>query len=212
MSQSVTIDTVPVAFFDFDGTLTTGDTLMPFLKFVVGTPAYYTKLVLISPVLAAYFAKLLRNDIAKQIVLKHYLDGYQINDLFELGQRFSEEVISSMLRPKGMECLRWHQAQGHRCVLVSASIDVYLSAWAKQEGFLEVICTKLENDTDGYVSGKIRGKNCHGEEKLKRVNKWREGLGSIETFAYGDALADIPLLTSVDNGYILIRSGDFYKV
>lgn len=143
MSHNDTPNARPVAFFDFDGTLTTGDTLMPFLKFVVGTPTYYAKLALVSPVLAAYFAKLLRNDIAKQIVLKQYLAGYHIDDLFERGQRFCDEVIPTMLRPEGMERLRWHQEQGHECVLVSASMDVYLNAWAKREGFSEVICTAL---------------------------------------------------------------------
>ncbi|WP_257292907.1 haloacid dehalogenase-like hydrolase, partial [Endozoicomonas sp. ONNA1] len=54
-----------VAFFDFDGTLTTGDTLMPFLKYVLGRRKYYAKLFLVSPILVAYFAKVLRNDIAK---------------------------------------------------------------------------------------------------------------------------------------------------
>src|SRR5690606_38030685 len=167
MSQNDAPNARPVAFFDFDGTLTTGDTLMPFLKFVVGTPTYYAKLALVSPVLAAYFAKLLRNDIAKQIVLKQYLAGYHIDDLFERGQRFSDEMIPTMLRPEGMERLRWHQEQGHECVLVSASMDVYLNAWARREGFSEVICTALEKDDSGYVSGRIQGENCHGEEKVR---------------------------------------------
>jgi len=195
-------DTRPVAFFDFDGTLTTGDTLMPFLKYVVGAPTYYAKLILLSPVLAAYFAKLLRNDIAKQIVLKQYLAGYHIDELFELGKRFSEEVIPTMLRPEGMERLRWHQEQGHECVLVSASMDVYLSTWAKQESFLEVICTALERDTDGRVSGKMQGENCYGKEKLRRVLAWRDGRSSVATFAYGDTAGDIPLVSSVEKGYI----------
>lgn len=202
MNQSFGSDTRPVAFFDFDGTLTTGDTLMPFFKFVVGTPIYYAKLALVSPVLGAYRFKLLRNDIAKQIVLKHYLAGYHIDDLFELGQRFSEEVIPNMLRPEGMERLRWHQEQGHECVLVSASMDVYLNAWAKREQFSEVISTALEINKSGYISGRILGVNCHGEEKLRRIMVWRNGRNPIETFAYGDTAGDIPMVTSVDNGYL----------
>lgn len=212
MSQKDASNTRPVAFFDFDGTLTTGDTLMPFLKFVVGTPTYYAKLALVSPVLAAYFAKLLRNDIAKQIVLKQYLAGYHIDDLFEQGQRFSDEVIPTMLRPEGMERLRWHQEQGHECVLVSASMDVYLNAWAKREGFSEVICTALEKDDSGYVSGSIQGENCHGEEKLKRVQKWREIRKSSETFAYGDTSGDIPMLKAVDKGMFWGKKGFWREV
>ena len=192
-----------VAFFDFDGTLTTGDTLMPFLKFVVGAPRYYAKLALVSPVLAAYFAKILRNDIAKQIVLKCYLAGYHIDELIELGQRFSEEVISTMLRPEGMARLRWHKEQGHECVLVSASLNIYLDVWARENGFLDVICSKLQIDKRGRLSGNLRGNNCHGLEKLKRVQKWLEaGYHQSTTFAYGDATGDLPLLVSACHGYI----------
>jgi HAD superfamily hydrolase (TIGR01490 family) len=195
-------DTRPVAFFDFDGTLTTGDTLMPFLKYVVGAPTYYAKLVLLSPVLAAYFAKLLRNDIAKQIVLKSYLAGYHIDKLFELGQRFSEEIIPTMLRPEGMERLRWHQEHGHECVLVSASLDVYLNAWAKPTQFSEVICTSLQENNNRRASGKIGGKNCYGEEKLVRIQKWESRISQTKRYAYGDTSGDIPMLIYVDYGYL----------
>lgn len=193
----------PVAFFDFDGTLTTGDTLMPFLKYVVGTPKYYAKLALVSPVLIAYFSKLLRNDIAKRIVLKQYLAGYNIDALFELGQRFSEEVIPTMLRPEGMERLRWHQDQGHECVLVSASLDVYLNAWASGEWkFSELICTELEVDRNGNVHGGIRGLNCYGEEKLRRIESWRGQRILLETFAYGDTDGDLPMINSATHGFM----------
>lgn len=201
MSQNDAPNARPVAFFDFDGTLTTGDTLMPFLKFVVGTPTYYAKLALVSPVLAAYFAKLLRNDIAKQIVLKQYLAGYHIDDLFERGQRFSDEVIPTMLRPEGMERLRWHQEQGHECVLVSASMDVYLNVWARREGFSEVICTALEKDDSGHVSGSIQGENCHGETKREKLMQYLAGRNAQCTYGYGDSSGDDAMLTATDRGF-----------
>nr|CDQ32815.1 HAD hydrolase, family IB [Virgibacillus halodenitrificans] len=204
MNQFPEFDARPVAFFDFDGTLTTGDTLMPFLKFVVGTPAYYGKLSLLSPVLGAYYAKLLRNDIAKQIVLKQYLGGYHIDELFTLGERFSEEVIPTMLRPEGMERLRWHEAQGHECVLVSASMNVYLTSWAKREHFSEVICTALEVGKKGHVSGRIQGKNCHGEEKVRRIVLSNFNSRRL-TYAYGDSKGDLPMLKLVDHGFVFER-------
>lgn len=192
----------PVAFFDFDGTLTTGDTLMPFLKYVVGTRRYYTKLALVSPVLMAYFAKLLRNDIAKKIVLKQYLAGYHIDELFELGQRFSEEVIPTMLRPEGMERLRWHQNQGHECILVSASVEFYLHTWARKRKFGAVLCTSLETQSEGYLTGRFNGKNCYGEEKIKRINRWQSGRKIPETYAYGDTSGDLKMIQFAQHGYI----------
>lgn len=194
--------TCPVAYFDFDGTLTTGDTLMPFLKYVVGTRAYYAKLVIVGPILAAYAVGLLRNDLAKEAVLKQYLAGYHIDKLFELGRSFSEEVVPGLLRPEGIQYLKWHQAQGHECVLVSASMDVYLNAWARHEQFSGVICTTLERTADGYVSGGIDGENCHGHEKLKRLLRWQADRNPIETYGYGDTSGDLPMLNFVDHGRV----------
>jgi phosphoserine phosphatase len=39
-----------LALFDFDGTLTTKDSLEEFVKFAVGKPSYYFKLALFSPI------------------------------------------------------------------------------------------------------------------------------------------------------------------
>tara|TARA_R110002049_G_scaffold114921_1_gene266557 strand:+ start:7112 stop:7795 length:684 start_codon:yes stop_codon:yes gene_type:complete len=206
MSQSIT-HARPMAFFDFDGTLTQGDTLMPFLRFIVGTPAYYAKLSWLGPVLAAYHIGLLRNDIAKQIVLKRYLAGYSTAELFTQGQRFSAEVIPTMLRPEGMERLKWHLAQDHECVLVSASLDVYLTPWAQQAGFSQVVCTSLAQDANGRVTGYIAGRNCYGEEKARRIAPLIKSAAPPATYAYGDTRGDLPMLQLVDTGLMRCSGG-----
>lgn len=211
MSQNDASNARPVAFFDFDGTLTTGDTLMPFLKFVVGTPTYYAKLALVSPVLAAYFAKLLRNDITKQIVLKQYLAGYHIDELFELGQRFSEEVIPTMLRPAAIERLEWHQRQGHHCVLLSASLNIYLENLISKLGFCGLISSSLLCGPGSLVSGRLKGENCFGDVKVEKVKEWLFNKKPSVTYGYGDSLGDYPFLRLVDEGWVL-RNGIFVKI
>lgn len=210
--QAENQDAKTVAFFDFDGTLTTGDTLMPFLKFVVGAPKYYAKLTLVSPVLMAYFAKLIQNDVAKQIVLKQYLAGYHIDELFELGQQFSEEVIPTMLRPVGIERLRWHQERGHECVLVSASLDLYLDYWARGQQLSRSICSSLSVDNKMCVSGKLSGNNCYGDEKLLRIRDYLVGRSVAVTYGYGDTSGDLPMLKALDNKFLLNNLGKFSEI
>ena len=178
-----------IAFFDFDGTLTKGDTLMPFLKFVVGSWRYYLNLVMLSPVLVGYFLKLVRNDQAKEAVLTRFLRGYKIDDLFELGAQFSDQVIPSMLRPEGMEKLRWHQSQGHECVLVSASFDVWLNSWSESQKMCTPITSHLQVK-DGVVTGQLDGKNCFGEEKVKRIETQYELSDFDKSYGYGDTRSD----------------------
>ena len=208
MSESGALgaNTTPVAFFDFDGTLTTCDTLMPFLKFVVGRPKYYWNLLLVSPVLIGYFLKLVRNDIAKEAVLKRYLAGYHIDELFSLGERFSKDVIPTLLRPEGMERLKWHQEQGHDCVLVSASFDIWLQHIGHNFNLTYVISSKLYNNLK-IVNGEIQGFNCYGKEKENRIKAWinLENRKPIFTYAYGDSIGDREMLSMVDKSFYIVN-------
>ncbi len=43
-----------IAFFDFDGTITSKDTLAEILKFAKGKRVYYTGLIIFAPVLIGY--------------------------------------------------------------------------------------------------------------------------------------------------------------
>lgn len=204
------VNDTTVAFFDFDGTLTTGDTLMPFLKFVVGKPKYYWNLLLVMPVLVCYLFKLIRNDVAKEVVLKRYLAGYHIDDLFALGERFSKEVIPTMLRSEGMERLRWHQEQGHECVLVSASLDIWLKSWSESNGFTEFITSTLDKSKENIALGILKGPNCYGEEKKTRALQWllKENRSPRYITTYGDSRGDYNLMAISDSAY-LMKGGRF---
>ncbi|MDD2581505.1 MAG: HAD-IB family hydrolase [Desulfuromonadaceae bacterium] len=206
------MNNTPIAFFDFDGTLTTRDTLMPFLKFVVGKPKYYWNLLLVSPVLVGYFLKLVRNDIAKETVLKRYLSGYSINELFSLGERFSTEAIPAMWRSEGIQRLRWHQEQGHDCVLVSASFDIWLKFVGERLNISHVISSQLYVKSK-RVDGHIKGLNCYGKEKAERIKAWikAEGRKPSVTYAYGDSSGDTEMLNIVDEGFIIKSRKDFIK-
>lgn len=201
----------PIAFFDFDGTLTTKDTLMPFLKFVVGKPVYYIKLFAISPVLIAYFLKLIRNDVAKQLVLKWYLSGYSIDELFDLGNRFSQKIIPGMLRTEGMERLRWHQQQGHECILVSASLDIYLESWVKMENINALLSSQLAVKKD-CITGKLKGGNCFGEQKVQRILEWLNGRLPPFIYAYGNSKGDESMLMFANEGFLFKKKQGFIKI
>ncbi|MDY0205282.1 MAG: HAD-IB family hydrolase [Pseudomonas sp.] len=210
-ASGANINDTPVAFFDFDGTLTTCDTLMPFLKFISGQPKYYWKLLLVSPVLAGYFLKLVRNDIAKETVLKRYLAGYHIDELFTLGERFAEVVLPSLLRPEGIERLKWHQEQGHDCVLVSASFDIWLKFFGEALNLSYVISSEL-NTKSKIVDGNIQGLNCYGKEKADKIQEWMslENRKPSITYAYGDSRGDSEMLSMVDKGFFIKSGKDFY--
>lgn len=195
-----------VAFFDFDGTLTHGDSLLPFLRMVRGTPRFALDMLAVSPHLAAYVFRLMRNDVAKEVLLRQALRGMPISLLRDFGQYFARNVIPGMLRKDMVHRLEDHKAKGHCCVLVSASLDVYLSPWVGMAGFDWCIASSLDVDHGDRVTGKLNGGNCHGDEKLRRIRLLLEKIGIPQlTYGYGDSRGDLPMLKMVDHGFLVKR-------
>jgi phosphatidylglycerophosphatase C len=93
--------------------------------------------------------------------------------------------------------LRAHQAQGHRTVVVSASPSLYVDALARRLDIDAVIATELEV-VDGSLTGRFAGRNCRGEEKLRRLVEWLDGR-DVVLHAYGNSPDDDPMLGRADH-------------
>ena len=180
---------------------------MPFLRMVRGTPRFALDILTVSPYLAAYTLRIIRNNVAKEALLQQTIQGLPIEFLRERGIFFSKNCIPTMLREDVCSRLRSHQNQGHYCILVSASLDVYLEPWAKSAGFDYCIATSLAVSPEGLVSGKLDGANCHGQEKVRRIEHLIDKIGlPSRIYAYGDTVGDIPMLAMADEGY-WVRDG-----
>ncbi|WP_124974589.1 HAD-IB family hydrolase [Aphanothece sacrum] len=182
-----------VAVFDFDGTLTYKDSLFPFLHLVVGKWRFVWGMICISPILLGYSLKLIPNWRAKEMVLKHFLQGLSKEHLQKLGERFATVHIPQLLRSEAVKRLHWHQTQGHQTILISASLEDYIIPWSKSMGFNYAMGTNLVIK-QGYITGKILGKNCYGSEKTKRLKDLLGDLNQYSIYAYGDSKGDRELL------------------
>ena len=190
-----------VAAFDFDGTLTRRDTLLPFLQYLLGDVQVARHALLLLPTLAGYGLGLINNGIAKERVFVQCLAGMELDELQQQGERFAARVLPGLLRQEALQRLEWHQQQGHRCVAISASLALYVQPWALRAGFDDVIATHLETREDGRISGKLAGKNCFGIEKVRRLEALLGPRGGYTLYAYGDSLGDKELLSSADYAY-----------
>lgn len=187
-----------LALFDFDGTLTTRDSLMPFLRQVVGTPRLLAGLARLAVPLASYALGRTANDVAKQQLLAHLLHGRTLAELQAQGRHFAAHRLPGLLRPATLAALRTHQAAGDTCVLVSASLDVYLQPWAEQQGFAAVLCSQLAVDAEQRVTGRLQPANCHGPEKARRIRAWLAGRQPEHITAWGDSRGDAEMFALAD--------------
>ncbi|MBS4163338.1 Protein CicA [Candidatus Protochlamydia amoebophila] len=187
-----------VAAFDFDKTLTNRDSLLPFLYEQTGFFRALWKMILLAPLfLKFFFGKLSRQEI-KEKILTQFFKGMPIRQLKAICKRYADKKLDVYLNAQAIERLRWHQRQGHRCILVSASIDLYLRPWAERYGFEEIFASTLEVDSKGNVTGKLKGKNCWGVEKTKRLTNYLGPKETYQLYAYGDSLGDQELLALAD--------------
>src|SRR4029078_9645871 len=82
--------------------------------------------------------------------------------------------------------------------IVSASLDLYLERTAATLGIGTLLCSRMEVDADGRVTGRLIGGNCRGPAKLRRIRE-HFGEGGYELWAYGDSAGDAEMLSAADH-------------
>ena len=184
---------------DFDGTITTDDSLIRFIRFVVGDTKFMWGIIFLSPMLIVYKLKILPNYKAKQYMLSYFLKGMSEKKFMRVASEYSLNHIDTILRPKAMEKIAWHKEQGHKIVIVSASIECWLKPWCDKNN-LDMIGTKIEIKS-GIVTGKFLTKNCYGIEKANRVREVYNLSEYAHIYAYGDTRGDKELLELADESF-----------
>jgi phosphatidylglycerophosphatase C len=185
-----------IAAFDFDGTLIAGDSLPHFLTRVLGPAGFTRALAEASPGMLAGYRRGGR-DGSKAALLERALAGQVSARVAEVGEAFAR-LLARRVRPEMAERLAWHREQGHRRVLVSASLAVYLEPFGRLADFDRVIATRLETGSDGLLTGRMDGPNVRARQKALLLAE-HLGPGPAEIWAYGDSAGDREMLEMADH-------------
>lgn len=182
-----------IAFFDFDGTITTKDTLVEVIRYQHGTFKCYLGFLLNSPFVLAYKLGIITNQKAKEQVLKFFFRKMPLEKFQEGCDGFAREAIPALLRKKAVKEIQLLKDSGAEVVIVTASAENWLQEWCRSMQ-LSLIGTKLEIK-DGRMTGNISGRNCHGNEKVQRITAAYDIAGYKEIYCYGDTKSDKPMLS-----------------
>ncbi|HVU58045.1 MAG TPA: HAD-IB family hydrolase [Puia sp.] len=190
-----------IAFFDFDGTITTRDTLLEFIKFSKGRFKFYMGFLLNCPWLVAMKFKVISNQTAKQRIFRWFFRNQPLQEFQEQCSRFAATVIPGLLRPKALKEIQLLQEKGVTVVIVSASPESWILPWARP---LSITCigTRLET-ANNALTGRIYLRNCHGKEKCARIRENYQLEDYTDIYAYGDTSGDKPMLA--------LATKSFYK-
>ncbi|MCU1372664.1 MAG: HAD-superfamily subfamily hydrolase [Ilumatobacteraceae bacterium] len=191
-----------IAAFDFDGTLTRRDTLLPFLARATGPNTFSRTVGRIAPVAVRARAGRLEaevhhRDATKAALLRELFRGRSDAWLQARGQQYAT-TLGAKLRPEMVEQVRWHRDAGHELVIVSASLATYLTPFAAAFGFDHVIAVEMQIGSDGHLTGEMTGPNVRGEEKAVRLRRWIGDDTPEIMWAYGNSSGDTELLAMAD--------------
>ncbi len=188
-----------LALFDFDGTITLRDTFIDFVRFSLGWRAFVSGIAQLSPSIAAFSLGVLNSTSFKDIYLSHYFKGLPEERFEHYCQSYAVNVLPTIVKPDAVERIKWHKDQGHRVIVVTASVRNWINAWCEQ-GELELISSELVFQ-NGMVTGRLASLDCVGKEKVRRIKEQVE-ISDYETiFAYGNSKGDEEMLKIADKKY-----------
>lgn len=194
-----------LALFDFDGTLTTQDTFRGFIYLSSGPLRTAAGNVALAPLVLGYRRGVVSGSVLRRAAAAFCFRGRAAEDIERHGRQYARQ-LDECLRPEAMSRLRWHQQQGHRVAIVSASLSAYLRPWADSVG-VDLICNELEA-RGGVHTGRLVDGDCSREEKARRVRA-RYVVGEYERiYAYGDTPEDHALLRLASRRYFRGREVD----
>jgi HAD superfamily hydrolase (TIGR01490 family) len=189
-----------IAAFDFDGTLTTRDSLLRFISWRRRRAEVALDLVKTLPLLALYGARLVGNETHKMALFARAFRDKPADAFERWAGDFARSELPRMIRGEALERVRFHQERGDRVLIVSASPTDWIVPWAASEGITEIIGNPAEV-SDGRVTGRLAGANCYGPEKLRRLLALNPERESYTLFAYGDGRGDRELLAAANHPY-----------
>lgn len=181
-----------LALFDFDGTITSEDT---FTKFIVSTTPKARLLIggfILLPIILLYKLGFLSAPRVRPFISKFALWKRKVREVNHLSERFVSTYISNVIRTEAQQKLVWHQSQGDDIYVVSASLNIYLEIWCKEQG-LNLISSRV-GVKNGYLTGEYQNADCSGIQKVIEIKSHIELTKYDIVYAYGDTVEDLPML------------------
>ena len=186
-----------IATFDFDGTITRKDTLWEFLKHTHSPLQIAGNFILVFPYVLLYKIGLMNNGKAKQKLFSVFYRNWTIEHFNSYCNSF-QPIIDNCIRPDIYQTFKKHLSAGHKVIIVSASIENWITPWAMKEGVDTVIATRIEVSPQKKLTGQFVSQNCYGKEKVRRLQQMFPERNNYTLIAYGDSKGDLEIQDMAD--------------
>ncbi len=184
-----------IAFFDLDYTLLDTSAGLIYLKEIV--KQHRAPLWFVGQIALRYQLKLL--DFGQTHArLMTYVGRHGRTEATKFFEAWVTNRLWPRLTPAGKAKIEWHKSQGHRVVIISASIEEIVKPVAEYLGLgQDYLCTRLAVQNDHYT-GELDGPLCYGLGKVYWARKWATdrnlAFPQAIGYVYTDSSSDLPLL------------------
>lgn len=207
MSGSVADSAQAAAFFDVDGTLVDSTIVhyyMYFRRRLMGRwtgplwqAAYYLRCV--------YYLILDRTNRSRMnVVFYRDYTGMNADVVRALAEDCYRDLIVPQLFPDAAACVAQHQQAGRRVVFVTGSLDFIMAPLARALGVDDVLAAEMI-ERDGLLTGDLSGPPIGEVVKADRIRTFAAegGIDLAGSYAYGDSVADVPMLECVGHPHVV---------
>ena len=199
-AKSETHKTLNLALFDFDGTLYPKDSFTGFMFYTLSKQHIVKKGFKILPWIQAYYLRLYPAHAMRSRLFRSMFHGVSASLMHDLSQQYAQKLLKN-LDADLLQQLHLHQQRGDHVVLVSASVDLYLTFICD---FLQIdlICTQVEIN-NGVLTGLYRSKDCSSEQKKIRILQKYNLDNYQHIYAYGNSEEDLDMLALADYAFMV---------
>ncbi len=195
------------AFFDLDKTVIARASMVAF-----GKPLYRAGLLSRWLLLRALYGQLvylyLGADEARMAKMREaalrVTAGWSRDHIRSLVRETLEEVIEPIIYEEALDLIRFHQGEGRKVFIVSASPEEIVDPLAEYLGVDDVIATRPKVDEHGRYSGGVDFYS-YGPTKVVAMQEAaeRDGIDLAASYAYSDSITDEPMLSAVGHPIVV---------
>ncbi len=124
-------------------------------------------------------------------IVRRFFKGQPVEQFDQAADWVVDHEMWPKHRPDVIAELQEHAAQGHQVVITSGVFTPIVRAFAQRAGIDQVLATQLEV-IDGRLTGRVDDKPNAGPQKAANLTAYLNGQTLLA--AYGDTLADVPML------------------
>ena len=186
-----------LAFFDMDDTLLDTSSSMLYVKHLRRTGKIGRRGLMRAGWWALLYKASLINMAKAMPKMLAYAQGTSVSETLQESREWFAATVVSHISLRATKLIRWHQAQGHHPVVISASTQFAVQPVAEYLQ-LDFLCTWLEVKNDRLTGGIVEPA-CYGQGKIFWAERYaaRHATCLSDAYFYSDSLSDLPLLERV---------------